>query len=148
MTDKVIATDHPLTTTKQQTLSSLLDTIMPASDDGHMPSARDLDLMGYLNEQAQEFIPVLVEIVGHFDDQFYSLSAADRYAVVDAFSQDRPELFRALISHTYACYYQDDDVLEGIGLAAGPPFPRGNTVEAGDLSLLDPVLRNSQTYRK
>ena len=39
-------------------------------------------------------------------------------------------------------------VLEGIGVGSGPPFPRGNTLEAGDLSLLDPVIAHSKTYRR
>ena len=148
MTNDVIASDHPLTTAQQQTLSALLDTILPASDDGHMPSAQELDLLGYLNATAEEFIPVLVEVVGNFDDDFSGLALSDRYPVVEAFSKAQVELFEGLLFHTYACYYQDDRVLTGIGVAAGPPFPRGNTVEEGDLSLLDPVMQGSQTYRK
>ncbi len=148
MTNDVIATDHPLTTSQKRTLSALLDTILPASDDGNMPSAEGLDLMDYLAETAEDFIPVLVEILGNFDDEFLGLSSSDRYRVVEAFSKAQAELFAGVLFHTYACYYADDRVLEGIGLAPGPPFPRGNTVEAGDLSLLDPVAQRSRTYRK
>ncbi len=148
MTNDVIATDHPLTTSQQQTLAALLDTLLPASDDGTMPSAQALDLIGYLTEKNAEFIPVLVEAIGHFDDGFAGLSLSDRYPVVEAFSKAQAELFDELLFHTYDCYYQDDRVLEGIGMAAGPPFPTGNTIEAGDLSLLDPVMQTSRTYRK
>lgn len=148
MTNDVIATDHPLTTSQQQTLAALLDTLLPASDDGTMPSAQALDLIGYLTEKNAEFIPVLVEVIGHFDDGFAGLSLSDRYPVVEAFSKAQAELFDELLFHTYDCYYQDDRVLEGIGMAAGPPFPTGNTIEAGDLSLLDPVMQTSRTYRK
>lgn len=148
MTNDVIATDHPLTTPQRQTLSALLDTILPASDDGSMPSAKELDLIEYLTEKAEDFIPVLVEILGNFDDEFPSLSLSDRYRVVEDFSKAQAGVFAGMLFHIYACYYQDDRVLEGIGSAAGPPFPRGNTVEAGDLSLLDPVAKRSQTYRK
>ena len=39
-------------------------------------------------------------------------------------------------------------MLEAIGVGVGPPFPRGNTVEPGDLSLLDPVSKNKTTWRR
>jgi hypothetical protein len=148
MTNESIATDHPLTTSQRQTLSALVDTILPASDDGHMPSAREVDLLGYLVETAEDFIPVLVEVVGNFGDEFVGLTLSERYPLVEAFSKSQPALFEGLLFHTYTCYYQDDRVLQGIGMAAGPPFPTGNTIEVGDLSLLDPVVERSKTYRK
>ena len=148
MTNNVIATDHPLTASQQQTLSALLDTLLPASDDGNMPSAQILDFRAYLHEKAADFVPRLVDIVGHFDASFVGLALPERCLVLEAFSKAEPELFEGLLFNTYACYYQDDRVLEGIGSAAGPPFPRGNTVEAGDLSLLDPVVQGSRAYRK
>ncbi len=148
MSNDVIATDHPLTASQQQTLAALLDTMLPASDDGNLPSARELDLIGYINETAEDFIPLLVEIVDSFDEAFSDLSIVQRYPLVEAFSTTRTELFESLLFQLYDCYYQDDRVLEGIGMAAGPPFPEGNTIESGDLSLLDPVLEKSPTYRK
>jgi hypothetical protein len=148
MTNDVIATDQPLTPSQQDILSALLDTLVPASDDGTMPSARDLDFLGYLNAQAPDFIPVLAEITAQFDGHFASAPLTQRVAEVQTFSQRQPELFEGLVFHTYAGYYQDDRALVGIGMAAGPPFPRGNSVEAGDLSLLDPVVEKSKGYRR
>ena len=148
MSNDVIATDHPLTASQQQTLAALLDTMLPASDDGNLPSARELDLIGYVLDTAEDFIPLLVEIVDSFDEAFADLSIAQRYPLVEAFSTTRTELFESLLFQLYDCYYQDDRVLEGIGMATGPPFPDGNTIESGDLSLLDPVLEKSPTYRK
>ena len=39
---------------------------------------------------------------------------------------------------------------EAIGMVQGAVFPQGNEVMAGDLSLLDPVIANSEQhqYRK
>ena len=148
MTNDLIATDHPLSPSQQQVLSALLDSILPASDDGHMPSTRELDFIGYLNEKERGFISDLVEVVGHFDDTFVGSSLSERYRVVDAFSKAQPQLFDPLLTHIYACCYQQERVLEGMGMAAGPPFPRGNAIEMGDLSLLDRVMQKSRSYRR
>ena len=71
-----------------------------------------------------------------------------RYERVKAWSEEAPEAFQALLGHVYGCYYQDAGVQEAIGVGAGPPFPRGNTVEPGDLSLLDPVMQNPLEWRR
>ena len=148
MSNDVFATDHPLTAAQQRIFSALLDTILPASDDGRMPSARELDFIGYLKEQGEDFMPSLGHVVGNFDEDFSDLPLSERYPLVEDFSKREAALFEQLLLHVYGCYYQNDRALEGLGLAAGPPFPRGNTVESGDLALLDPVLRKSRTYRK
>ena len=148
MTDDVIATDQPLTAAQRETLTALLDTLVPASDDGVMPSAAELDFLAYLSAQAADFTPLLTQITAEFDEDFAAAPLTERVGVVQSFSERQPELFQALLFHTYACYYQDDRALVGIGMAAGPPFPRGNTVEPGDLSLLDPVVAKSKQYRR
>ena len=38
-------------------------------------------------------------------------------------------------------------VREAIGMIKGPVFPQGNEVSAGDLSLLDPVIANSEQHK-
>ena len=44
----VITSDQPLTSEQAELLSSLLNVIIPASDDGVMPGAGELDLVSYL----------------------------------------------------------------------------------------------------
>ena len=44
-------------------------------------------------------------------------------------------------------YYQDPRVLALHGLATRPPFPDGHVVEAGDWTLLDPVVERGVVYR-
>jgi len=146
--ENVIATDHPLTDLQQAGLTALLDTLLPASEDGVMPSAAEVDLIAHLRAQAEAFIPALHGLLNGLPDGFAQMSYADRHGVVQAISQAQQALFDGLLAHVYTCYYQQDKVMAGIGMSAGPPFPRGNTVEAGDLSLLDPVIEKSKTYRK
>ncbi len=147
MTD-LISTDHPLTNPQQQTLSALLDVLIPADDDGLMPSAGEVDLGAYVNEKSRDFLPALISITDEFEAPFAALSFAERLEQVRSWSEVEPELFQKLLMETYAVYYQQGRVLEGIGSKAGAPFPEGNTVQSGDLSLLDPVLAKPRGYRR
>lgn len=146
--NNIISSDHPLSGSQRQMLSAILDTLVPASEDGLMPGAGELDLAEYLKVNAADFLQHLPEIVDRFDAEFPTLQYPARYELVDKFRIDQRQLFEQLLFHTYAHYYQDDRVLTGIGSKAGPPFPQGNNVEPGDLSLLDPVVNLQRSYRK
>ena len=146
----IISTDHPLPRDQRRILAALLDTLVPASDDGAMPSAAEVDFDGYLRDQAPDFVPHLVGMLQHFESAFVDSTPPERHARVRAFSVTHPPLFQLLLTRVYDCYYQDDRVRVQIGVVAGAPFPHGNTVPAGDLSLLDPVIANARrhAYRK
>jgi hypothetical protein len=147
MNKNIVATDNPLTQVQQSTLSHVLEAIIPADESRGLPAANEMDLVTYLGKQAPEFIPVLIEALESFDHQFASLTAAQRYPIVEEFSKTSTNVFNLLLFHTFACYYQDDRVHERIGMAPGPPFPRGNDIVSGDLSLLDPVLKRPRLFR-
>ena len=146
----IISTDHPLTRAQQLLLAALLDTLVPASDDGTMPSAADVGFDAYLLAQAEDFIPVLISALQRFEPSFVDLPLADRCERVREFSATDSSLFQALLTRIYDCYYQNDRVRVQIGVATGAPFPQGNQVPQGDLSLLDPVIEHSErhAYRK
>jgi len=146
--DTVITSDQLLTAAQKGQLSSVLNELIPPSDDGKMPGAGQFDLVEYLNEQAPEAMPIIKKVLNYFGPDFSLKSANDRHLLVVEFSTEKPVLFELLLFHTYARYYQDDRVLVGIGSSAGPPFPRGNSVDAGDLSLLDNVVKTSAGYRQ
>ena len=144
----LIATDNLLNKAQKAIFDALVDTLVPAGEDALMPSASEVDVLSYIINSAPDFAPQLAAIAGSFDDEFVSSGEDRRVQLVQEFEQAQPELFGGLLFHTYARYYQDARVLEGIGLTAGPPFPRGNTVAAGDLSLLDPLMEKSHGYRR
>lgn len=146
--DRIITSDSALTAAQREVLDALLDTIIPPAGDGTKPSAGDIDFLPYVEANAADFLLELGEILGHFDAEFAHCPLMVRYERVKAFSEAAPESFDRLLSEVYACYYQDARVLEAIGVGVGPPFPRGNTVEPGDLSLLDPVSKNKTTWRR
>lgn len=146
----IISTDHPLDRSQQAVLAALLDTLVPASEDGEMPSAAEVGFDAYLLTQAEDFIPELTSTLEHFDVSFTELPLAERCDRVSTFSTEMPDAFRNLLTRVYDCYYQNDRVREQIGVVKGAPFPQGNQITPGDLSLLDPVIENSagHGYRK
>lgn len=143
---ELIISDRPAGARELATLEALLDTLVPASADGRMPSAATLDFIGHLERFDADYLPQLAKVLRALEAPFPALDLAARVAVVTRFSEAERHAFRQLVQRVYDAYYQDDRVRAAIGMNAGPPFPHGNTVPAGDLSLLDPVLRNRDRH--
>jgi len=143
---QLISSDRPIGGGALAVLSALLDTLVPASDDRRMPSAADVDFLGHLERFEAEYLPQLAAVLRAFDAEFAQRDLTARVAEVGRFAQRDPAAFRQLIQRVYDCYYQNDRVRLAIGMTAGPPFPQGNALAAGDLSLLDPVIRDSERY--
>lgn len=141
-------TTTELSEAQRQRLAALLDAILPAGDDGRMPSAAELDFAAYLSGQDARFLALLPRILERFDDAFAAASLPDRIGALEAFEAGDPALFEGLLMKIYDCYYQNDRVRALIGAEPGPPFPRGNVIPAGDLSGLDAVVERSRGYRR
>lgn len=145
-----MATDEAtaFTDAQRRRLAALQDTILPASADGALPSARVIDFPAYLGEQAPEFRAELVRILDRFDDDFPGLALDRRVELVRAFSQADAPAFRRLVFRIYDSYYQDDRVRAAIGARPGAPFPGGHTIPAGDLASLEAVKARGKGYRR
>jgi hypothetical protein len=149
MTDQdLIATDHLLDVAQRTKLSAMLEVLIPAHEERQLPSAGDVDVIGYLAREAPDHLATLCDALKLLDPSFEALTVAERYPVLQAFSEAHKPLFETLLFHTFACYYQDDRVLHAIGVDSAPPFPRGNEVTQGELSLLDPVIGSNNGYRR
>jgi len=136
--------ERPLSEDQQRKLSPLLATLLPASEDGEMPSAADVDFEASL--QTEDFLEPLRAVLDRLEPGFAELSSDEQYDHVSEFSKSHPAEFTNLLARVYDCYYQDDRVRERIGVVKGAVFPQGNEVVQGDLSLLDPVIANSDRY--
>src|SRR3546814_11549646 len=121
--------------------------ILPAGDDGVMPSAATIDFPAYLDEQAPGFRAELAAILERFGDDFPGLPLDRRVALVRDFSVADPAAFRRLVFHVYDSYYQDEGVFAAIGARPGPPFPRGYAIPDGDLSSLEAVTTRGTGYQ-
>lgn len=136
------------TAAQRRRLAALQDTILPASEDGAMPSAATIDLPAYLAAQAPEFRAELALILERFDDDLPDLPPDRRVAQLRGFSAADPQAFRRLVFRVYDSYYQDDRVRTAIGARPGAPFPGGHTIPAGNLSSLDAVKARGKGYRQ
>lgn len=148
MADEIIVTDGRLSQNQADKLFAILETIIPASEDGVRPSASEMPFVDYLERQDPDYFEILTSLIETLDDEFVSANYEARYDRLQEISRKDQSTFNGLIRHVYTSYYEDDRVMEAIGAQPGPPFPRGNTIEAGDLSLLDPVMSKPRSYRK
>ncbi len=145
---EIISTDHPLTGPEQVTLVALLHTLIPASEDSRLPGAGDMELRAFMdNVLKPEFGRVVQEALASLGEDFAEAGPAQQEERVSAFSASHPEAFSQIYLQALAVYYRQDAVLRGIGSGEGPPFPRGNDVADGDMTLLDPVISNPKPYR-
>ena len=154
--DELIQTDHPLNEEQKNTLDALLKLVIPASEDGKMPSAAEVGFLEYLVDSEPDFLPqvkqcleVITDAAKTVHDKTLSeLGEPEQEALVNKLRSSEGELFNLLTSLVLSCYYQHDRVMIGIGLEARPPFPKGNEVHGGDLSLLQPVKQRGKVWRR
>ncbi len=145
----------PMSEAQRTVLGAVLDMIVPASSDGRMPSAAEINVPDYIQEHASQLLPTICAELDRLDADagalhgqgFVALSKADREALVARIRATEPLFMGSLAIQTVTAYYQNDRVLEAIGMEARAPFPEGYTVVSGDLSLLDPVRKRGRIYR-
>ena len=149
------ASDSVLTEEQSRSLSLLLDMIIPPDPDRGMPGAGELDFVGYVAEFAPDRIGAIqLELErlnqaarDQYEGTFADLDGDERNDLVDGLRSIDAQFAQNIVVQTMACYYQDDRVVVALGMEARPPFPIGNEVKTGDLSLLAPVRERKQIYR-
>ena len=153
--NEIIGSDAVLDSDQQRTFGAILDMIIPASGDGRFPSAAETDVLGYVaktDPKLLETVRIELDRLNTMSENLHGLVFGDahetvRQELLDEIRGKEPQFLRGLAVQTVTCYYQDDRVMEAIGMEARPPFPKGYEVVAGDLSLLDPVRARGQVYR-
>ena len=153
--DNIIGSDASLNAEQLRTFVTILDMIIPASDDGRFPSAADMDVLSYIVKTEPELLDTIrieLDRLNAVSKDLHGMVFGDaegtaRQGLLDEVRGVEPQFLGGLALQTVTLYYQDDRVMEAIGLEARPPFPGGYEVVAGDLSLLDPVRARGQVYR-
>ena len=139
---------------QRRALACVLDALIPPSADGRMPGAGTAGVGAHV-ERVLHTLPELramvVEGLRDLDVQartqhersFVELGDGERAALVamQGFSY-------ALVPHTYIGYYQQERILEAIGVEPRPPHPKGYTMPENDLTLLAPVRSRGKEWRR
>jgi hypothetical protein len=143
-------------------LNGLLDVIIPASDDGRIPSAGSLRVADFIATKARE-VPGLKDLLKRGlrtaqalletqGNTFDALSPADRLALVKILERREPVFFSALTKYTYMGYYTGPTVPPHFGLSARPPHPYGYEVpdESPEelTAMVEPVKKRGRCYQK
>ena len=125
--------------------------MIPASTEFGVPGADDeiifADILKSLGRDlghVREALGGCCELAG---GAFADLDAARREAVAASFRASGGAAVATLSRVILQCYYRDDRVVRSLGLEPRPPFPKGNTLEQGDWSLLDPVRARPKMWR-
>jgi hypothetical protein len=140
-----------LSSGEQADLRRLAGLMIPASEEFGVPGADDpaifADILRSLGRDTADVRAALHTLATLAGGSFSWLEDARAEAVAHEFlARTGPEMI-ALGRAMLQCYYRDGRVLRSVGQEPGPPFPRGNKLDQGDWSLLDPVRTRPRLWR-
>lgn len=144
-----------LTLAQREALHAVLGMLIPPAPDGRMPGAAELPEMLRQVEEVAAGLPAVrdglaaleADAIARYGSDFASLDHASRSILAGEFAARYPAALQRLGLEAVTCYYQQDAVVERLGLEARPPYPMGYQVLAGDLTLLKPVIARGRIYR-
>jgi hypothetical protein len=140
-----------LTSSERQDFRRLAGIMVPPSTRHRVPGADDeiifadiVRSLGRDRAQVQVALAKLREMAG---SPFSALDDTKAETVAMALLESKGPATFALGRTVLQCYYRDDRVIRSLGLEPRAPFPKGNTLDSGDWSLLDPVRQRPRMWR-
>lgn len=106
------------------------------------------DISSSLNDIAPAIVSVVDAVTSEAPGNFAALPPERQDTILQKVQAALGMTFWAAVQRVTLCYYRDDRVLRSLGLRPGPPFPRGQVLEQGDWTLLDPVKAREPFWRK
>ena len=140
---------------ESQILKNILEIIIPQDKNSFMPSAADVNIIGFINRNDKKLMIKLISFVKEidlicqkqFNQNFSNIEINNKIDILEEYKIKFQNDYKQIIRLILYCYYSDKDVLEKLNLKKDPPFPDGNKLKKGDLSLLKPVLEKKTSFR-
>ena len=129
-------------------LDRVLDTLIPESEDGRMPSAGALSLAAGVRAAAagaEETIEAGLDALRGAG--FETLDLGERTAVLQELEATQPAFTGGLYMAVCTLYYAHPEVLTALGLEPRPPFPKGYALDPGNLEALERVRARGKIFR-
>jgi len=133
----------PFSQTQAQALAALVAQIIPASKEFALPGADDPAILAEILTAAAPLHDRLGTALGTLGAGA-DMDAARAGTFRQAFAAEA-EMIQTL---TAQCYYRDHRVMRALSIAPRPPFPKGYAQIPNDFSLLEPVRKRGDIYRK
>ena len=135
-------------------IKELFNFIIPPSSDKKLPGAAYLcDLDNHFSVQDFSLFRKTIEQISDYANSEYSkdfskLNTSLQLSLLDDLKKKSKRNFNEIAFRIINYYYTSECVLKAIGQQSHPPFPDGNYVEEGDLSLFEKVYLKGAIYRK
>tara|TARA_B100000745_G_scaffold254025_1_gene176388 strand:- start:497 stop:928 length:432 start_codon:yes stop_codon:yes gene_type:complete len=130
-------------------LGEMVDLLIPANK--NLPAPSKIDVVEYIDDalsNTPKMKRIFVEGLTDINNKnFLSLPKMEQIALLTKYESTNGTFFSLLLRHTYNAYYTNPIVVAGIGMTGRPPQPLGYTLEKGNLTLLDKVIKKGQIWR-
>ena len=149
------------TESEHEILYRILETLIPASKDGKIPSANNILIIEKLKQEAikdNKFKSLLLDGLKHIKhmliatgNDLNSIDLRNFTNLICKLEDQKPEFFNAFLRQTYIAYYNQPSIRTHFGLSANPPHPEGYNVPSETIeeisSLVAPVIIRGACYR-
>jgi hypothetical protein len=149
----IISSDSAFSLSECDLLKLLVDMMIPSA--GDFPSASEPSIFAATIAKLAAHEVVVQQGLATFmqlaDDQYQqspeTLSTLELDSLIEPLRAQALAFVQSLQTQVVTSYYQNNVVLQALGIPAGPPYPGGYDVTETDWSLLDPVRARKPFYR-
>ena len=130
-------------------LGEIVDLLIPAKE--NLPSPSKINVVDHIDDalsNTPKLKRIFVEGLADINNKkILSLPKMEQIALLTKYELSNGTFFSLLLRHTYNAYYTNPIVVAGIGMTGRPPQPLGYTLEKGNLTLLDKVIKKGKIWR-